>query len=213
MGKIGAAIADEEAKKESDRAAAEQERERREELAREALGVLRGIVERLFEKIQNQAPTVKKWQSNVELCVEVGQAKLRMVFQDWREPIPKEEFKKYGWDVILGATIVVEQDKPRYVRSSSLWYSDVQEGDGYRWREVSYFRNALYGPYPNVPCALDFKAAAEALSAVVGKTFLVAWGPHPIDDEEEHAFFDRWAMLLADACKGKLSRPRRFPLE
>jgi hypothetical protein len=39
-----------------------------------------------------------------------------------------------------------------------------------------------------------------------------AYGPFPIDAEDEGPFLERWLRLLAKAALGELRRPDKFPL-
>jgi hypothetical protein len=43
--------------------------------------------------------------------------------------------------------------------------------------------------------------------------YQLAFGPVPIDDENEDDFAERWAALLALASQGKLGHPRGLPLQ
>ena len=75
---------------------------------------------------------------------------------------------------------------------------------------MSYF--ALTGPASNQPFSLGLADAVKVGSPVISK-YQVAFGPHPIDDESQSEFRERWMTLLGLAAEGKLRHPRSLPLE
>jgi hypothetical protein len=80
----------------------------------------------------------------------------------------------------------------------------------YRWHEVSYWssRGNNYQPF----AISDFRNADIAASNVMGLVN-IAFGPHPIDDEQEDDFHGRWIWLLATAADGKIRYPRNLPIQ
>jgi eukaryotic-like serine/threonine-protein kinase len=187
--------------------------DRRKRLANDAKDVLRNIVEDLFDRIERAAPAASRTER--PLSIRLGDAVLSANIRDG--VVPADAFVRSRWDVIAAARIVVQQAKPRYEWSASLWYVRTEPKEDYRWQEASYFVNPLARSarerHPFAPFALteDFAHADEAAAPVIG-TYQFAWGPEPIDDENAEAFANRWAALLADAAQGNISYPRSLPL-
>jgi hypothetical protein len=41
---------------------------------------------------------------------------------------------------------------------------------------------------------------------------MIAYGPFPIDGEDEEKFIERWMGLVAKAAIGELTKPRSMPI-
>jgi serine/threonine-protein kinase len=205
--------------------AIQQEREAkqqaRENLAQEAIQILHNTIKGLFARILEVAPTAKRTGSwNRRLRVELDRASLEVKVLNGGRAIPESAFHQSGWDVIAGATICVNQGEstPIYRWGANLWYTDLGQGNEYRWWEVPYF---AVGPrlsqyYENykpfaLDVAVDFRDADLAASHVMNSISIAA-KPTPIDSEYFDDFCDRWADLLAEAYRGELRNPSSLPL-
>lgn len=213
MAEVGAKVAIAEAawerKEQQDRA----EAAARSRIAREGAKVLLEIVDRLFARIQEAAPTAKVGPSSIV----VGQGMLQVSLR--REGsqhsihgpfIHQGAFSQSKWDVVIGDTISVGQQQPQYSWGASLWYCKLPKTEEYRWYETSYFgvsREERMAPY-----ALTEIRDADLAAAPIMHAYQIAWGPNPLDDEDAREFCERWAALLALAAQGRLEHPRRLPL-
>lgn len=175
--------------------------------------MLQDIIEDLFDRVIRAAPTATR--ATGPLRVRLDDAELRVSILT--EAVPEGVFAQSKWDIVAGATIAVQQTKPPYDWSASLWYGRLKAGEDYRWHEVSYFVNPLArsarGRHEFAPFALteDIAHADEAAGPAIG-LYQFAWGPKPIDDENSEDFANRWAALLAEAAQGKITYPRMLPL-
>ncbi|MFX0203320.1 MAG: serine/threonine-protein kinase [Candidatus Hodarchaeota archaeon] len=213
LAEAGAIAAERAAEEEAKRNFAASIQEKRHRVASEAYKIFREIVDSLVERIVEFAPTAKvSNRTRPSLSVHIGGAILEVKSRS-SDALPENAFPKSGWDVILGATIQVSQEQPRpYKWGASLWYTNLGQGEEYRWWEVSY-----YAPLHRIeyqPFALENPTDAdEAVARGGGYAYSVASGPLPIDDENVDDFCDRWAGLLAKAYQGKLEHPRYLPLQ
>ena len=148
-----------------------------------------------------------------ELRAGLANGELRMQFPDPRMTIAEAAFPQSGWDVVLGGMILVRQkDRAPLEQSSSLWYASI-DGSEYRWWEVSYSATPFNRQSPPLPFSLvgSVEAADNAAlchvagAAIIGNgPFGIAYGPQPVDGEEQEAFMDHWLGLFVQAVKGKL---------
>lgn len=210
LAQAGAAVAERESEREAEQRRKARKRRKRRELAESALNILWNQAEELFNRIEETTPAAQqKRQGKLELGkgeVEISEMGIN--------PISEPDFENCGWDVVVGAIIAARQSDPDYIWSSSLWYSKRHENDEYRWREVSYFRNALSQKRRKfVPFFLDNPADADIAHANIMGEYQTAWGPSPIDDEDAEDFYDRWMDLLARASQGQLRRPSSLPID
>lgn len=211
LASAGASVARKQAEEEAMLSKESSERERRRDIAAQAEKIFKYIREELFRDICEVAPIAVK---EDEARVRLGSAVLVLRLIGETGGIAADAFPLSKWDVVLGAEIAVRQDSPRYVRSSSIWYSKLLADDEYRWREVSYFGSPfLSDRSPYEPHSLNDFELADQVAAAGMAEYLIAWGPQPIDDENLPDFKSRWAGLLAKAADGKLSHPRRLPLQ
>ena len=100
-----------------------------------------------------------------------------------------------------------------YRWSATLFFGRSEQDPNYRWREAAFWsfgrsRDGQDEPYALQPDDREFQVA---FSNVVGATN-VAYGPFPIDGEDEDVFQHRWLTLFTKAVTGELSRPDRMPI-
>ena len=120
-------------------------------------------------------------------------------------------FRHSKWDVVVGEEINLVQHPPPYRWCSSLWYCRLPGNTEFRWHEASYFatfRHETFAPYSLTGSIND----ADLAAAPITGGCQLAFGPLPIDDENEEDFIERWSALLALASEGKLGHPRGLPL-
>lgn len=205
-------IAQEESAAEAERRAREEARRIRKQATDEAISELRGILNRLFDEIVASSEMVKRSDRSVKL----GAAEL-----SYEQPIPIEEVvSQSGWDVLAGSTLRVGRRVDRqayhqpefYVFSATLAYAKIPGDTSYRWREVSFF-NWANGSVEHAPVALlpNSREFHLALSKVLSE-WQTAYGPIPIDGEDEDAFAERWIKLFTKAVSGRLNPPNSLPL-
>jgi serine/threonine-protein kinase len=210
----GAEAAAEEAEKEAKCQIIKAELDRRKRIASDAYHMLFEIREQFFKKICEVTPSANL-SGNI---IGIGQARLSMIriFTDDRF-VRCVAFPRSKWDVLAAGQIYLQQKKPEYEWSASLWYSQLPTDKKYRWREVSYFGNPLV-PKNRLqikfePFALkNIAHADEAASPVIG-CYQIAEPPKTIDDESFEDFCHRWSERLAKAVMGQLSCPRVLPLK
>ena len=78
--------------------------------------------------------------------------------------------------------------------------------------EMSYVRtDTPIGQMP-VQC-VQYRDADLAVAGTVMSSYGVAFGPEPIDDEDEEQFQQRWIHLFALAASGRLRHPAQFPVK
>jgi serine/threonine-protein kinase len=176
-------------------------------LAQQGFSTLKDTAEELGRRILTAAPLARVGLIP-NFSVSLGPAKLWI--RQAKDFISPDAFRQSSWDVVLGATVGVEQDNPRYIWSASLWYAKLPHETDYRWVEVSYFRAFSGDPY--APFALTEVRDADLAAGKGMHSCQIAWGPEAIDDENLDEFCGRWAALLARAVDGMLSRPRNLPL-
>jgi hypothetical protein len=119
---------------------------------------------------------------------------------------------------VLAKTIEVHQLTPRYLWSSSLLYCRLPTSQDYRWYEVSFmplFRATEMAPFSLLEetnnTRYRYHHADFALSTTM-HSYQAAFGPVPIDDENEESFIERWMTIFGAAAEGRLKHPSRLPL-
>jgi hypothetical protein len=146
--------------------------------------------------------------------ISLGTANLSIDFDKFFV-IEENQFKLSGWDVITGATIILEQNSPnRYKWGANLWYTNQKKFPEYRWVEVSYMTSPLlrtqekYQPYP----VTDIKKADLAASNIITE---IQFGSSPkfIDYEFIDNFCARWGDLFAKTALGQLRHPNSLPID
>jgi hypothetical protein len=219
LSKAGASAAERAAQEEAKAALERSRREKREQLAVEAHSILKAIAERLLNQIQHVAPTATMDHKEHGALIRLGDARLEMEYVSRKGALPENLFQYCRWDVIALATIKViqkvSQDIGHYEWGSSLWYTNLGSKEGFRWYEISYYDCSMRQPIREYePFELtDFSEADKAAAQNIYCRYPIAYGPEPIDDENEGDFCDRWAELLARAYNGALCHPPHLPLE
>lgn len=206
----GANVTRKQAEEEARRSQEESERERRIALAGEAKSLFNKIRKTLFENIIKAAPPVEV---ENESKLSLGEAILFMRLTGNTSGYDTNQCTDSEWDVVLGGEICVRQEDPPYIWCSSLWYSKLSPSDDYRWREVSYFGGGLSNKPSYEPYSLPNIADADRAAGRSAGAPQIAFGPHPIDDEDLSGFEERWASRFAEAVDGKLLKPRYLPLQ
>lgn len=231
-GQISKAAAEAEA---AAQAAATAERERQ-DIVREASSELDAIIKRLFSEIKAVSDEARIANNAIELglgsLVATGAVAAAHLLSS------KQNRTQEGaeWSVAAGATLSVRrakivrpqrsaQDIPifyagrempedlDYKWSASLFYGRSASDPNYRWREVAFWtlgrsRNRQHEP---LAIASDDPNFHVAFSNTMG-TMNIAYGPFPIDGEDEDAFQRRWLGLFAQAATGKLNHPGTLPV-
>jgi hypothetical protein len=205
----GAQIAEREQQADAQREAAQKVYEARVQLGRTAFETLFENLERLWGRIHTNAVSAQRTSSGGTFAVGLGGAVLGVNVARSGGVIEPGLFRHSGWDVVAMAMAYVNQARPEYQWSASLFYLRMKDQLEYRWYEVGYF--TPFGQARFEPRAeLDIKAADMAAFVMMGGTS-IAYGPWPIDDEQEEKFHSRWAWLLAQASKGELRHPATMP--
>lgn len=197
-------------------ARAQSEETKRQALAEVATQALLAIVQHFESLVQEAAPSAKfSRPRGILLQVDLGTATLEMAFLPTPTPIPKDAFRRSGWDVVAGASVAVAQAAPsRFIWSASLWFTDLGLPRGHRWWEVCYMGHPLSRSAPAYqPFAAQRVEDADAAVAPGMARIQLAAKPRPIDGEHIQDFCDRWAARLAEAFNGNLRYPSRLPLE
>jgi hypothetical protein len=178
-------------------------------LAESAFQTLAENAERLCGKIQSHAANVN-WSPdgarNAVQC-QIGHGILGVALNRDNYVAPGV-FPQSRWDVVAASRVVVMQEEPDCRWSASLWFAKIAGTTDYRWYEVMYYRLSPRGVCPIAEA--NFQEADLAYAPTEHSTG-IAFGPIPIDDEEEEEFHGRWIWLLAKAAKGELRPPSRMP--
>lgn len=213
-------VADREAREEAERQAAETLRRERDALFEDAKHEMIAIRDRLVRAIKDLSENVM-----IDRLQKLtfGHAILELTpepqkLEDWivsRHAREREPYSYSGWDVLSWSIIRVtcesgSTNQP-YTWSASLLFADCHNGDGYRWYEIAFWNLArsqqdepfgLQGHFDDIDLAVGN----------IAHTVNVAYGPYPIDGEDEKSFVDRWMGLVAKAAVGQLTRPRSMPV-
>jgi len=210
----GAQVAEAEQQRQAQIQKVNEERSARVQLARSAFEILAENIERLWGKVHASAPTAKRTSGRHSriFSMQLGEGVLAIEFIQADGAMASGQFPQSGWDVIAASELAITDTKTGFQWGASLWYSRIKEGQAYRWREIGYRqqfgRSVISEPF----ACKDFNDADLAASKVM-HTVALAYGPWPIDDEEEEAFHSRCAWLLARAAAGGLRQPRQLPIE
>lgn len=191
--------------------------QQRSELARSAFQVIDGLADGLSARIQLEAPTASCTRSPahfLEAHLAGGDIEI-FLLQDQSSMLPEDAFRSSEWDVIMGAGVAVWQKGHRPYRwEANLWFADIEGTGKYRWWEVAYMSLICERRDRNAPFAVERReleladeAAASGMSEIQ-----FAYDPVPSDGEDAAAFFERWCILLALACEGRLRRPSYLPI-
>jgi len=190
----------------------------REELARSGRTILGDVITNLRDRILREAPSAKQDNSPY---VTLGQAQISLPISknfDFLKTVPPDSFPQSKIDVLLARTLEVHQLLPRYVWSSSLLFCRFPSGQDYRWYEVGFMgtlRGTQMAPFSLLEETTNahyrYHHADFALSNTM-HSYQAAFGPTPIDDENEDSFIERWMVLFGAAAEGRLKHPSRLPL-
>jgi serine/threonine protein kinase len=208
------------AKEDAASAAQRSSEDSREGLARSGRSVLGQIMTNLRDRILHEAPSVTQDSS---AYVTFGKAQFSLPIArnfDYLKTIPPNSFPRSQIDVVLAKTIEIQQLTPRYVWGSSLLYCRFPKKQDYRWYEVSFMISPLSRATGPAPISLleetnnatsRYHHADLALSTTM-HSYQAAFGPIPIDDENEEIFIDRWMTVFGAGAEGRLKYPSRLPL-
>jgi serine/threonine-protein kinase len=210
-------VAEIEAREEAERQAADTFRHERNELFEDAKTEFLAIKDRLFSSIRDSSESVK---INHKGQLQFGKAKLDIKAPEMLdESIARlhsqggKPYQSTGWDVIGWSIITLTCygiDNCSYHWSASLLYADRKDVNGFRWYEVSFWRQFDMG---DVPFGLEgYQVDIDLALGNIIHTVNVAYGPFPIDGEDEAIFISRWTGLVAKAAIGQLTRPRGMPI-
>jgi len=217
-----------EADAEAKRLEAKQRNRERKALFNDASTILKGIYQRLLDEIRRSAETVRLDKAGLKF----GAA--RMVLDpepQWYDGFNKETrvtghrveevIVRSPWEIVSWSIIKVSSDYSRqsYTWSASLLFADKKDGSGYRWYEIGFFQFAgkqnLYSGSDHESAPFGLAANDRDLILALGSgmhSVGVAYGPFPIDGEDEGRFLERWIDLVARAAVGELRPPDMLPI-
>jgi serine/threonine-protein kinase len=181
----------------------------RNELFQNARTELRANLQRLINKIAAAVPDADMTGGPPGLKIRVGGALLEVRFGSDGAFAPGM-FPESGWDVLGNTTIAVGQERPEYVWGASLWYVKLKGDSDYRWYEASYW---AWNTNRHQPFALGPGRDADYAASSITHSVNFAFGPVPIDGEDEDEFHSRWATLFSMACQGRLRQPSSLPIQ
>lgn len=197
------------AENEAKTAAAIRMQEERRRLSKEGLAILEEQVKRLYSRIESNVPMGKRIHQNASRYMNCGNGTMEVEFYPADGFSYGSRVASTGWDVLAFALARVHQVKPDYVWGACLIYMRLSEGSDPRWYEIAFYDNAYAGTrHQNEPFGLAPREASDRY-----RSYGVAYGPQPIDDEHEGDFWHRWVWLLTEAMNGRLRRPSHFPIE
>ncbi len=205
-----------EAREEAERQAATTLYNERNALFKDAETELMAIKDRLFSKISDSSESVKINYKGLQF----GKAELGFMSKPARlvsSYVRGEKPYQYtGWDVLGWSIIDVtccSSQINSYTWSASLLFADRKDGNGFRWYEVSFWIHAQSRSRKNEPFGLKgYKADIDFALGNITHFVNVAYGPFPIDGEDEESFISRWTELVAKAAIGQLTRPSSMPI-
>ncbi len=216
------AVAAEEASVEAARTAAESKQREREDLFRDAKTDLIAIRDRFFDDICQQSESARV---DLRDTLVFGHARCRMEHepQALSDKVVKTHMRgntpyaATGWDVLGWATMQVEvagqHRSTGYCWAATLLFADQGGGEGFRWYEVGFY-GRLDRRNQHVPFALaGYEADVDQAIGPSLHTVEVAYGPLPIDGENEEEFLERWRCLVSRAATGSLREPRSLPID
>ena len=123
--------------------------------------------------------------------------------------------RQSGWDVIGYLEIAVERSPKQVVDyrwSATLVFASTPDDQTYRWREVSFFRTDGVPQADEPFCLFPGDDQFDIALSKVSGLFSVAYGPKPIDGEDEEEFSRRWSYILGKAATGILEKPNSLPI-
>lgn len=214
-------IAEKEAAEEAKRQSKQTIRLEREALFKDAEQELSRIKSRLFKCIKEQSESVNIKNRGV---LTLGKAGLDFskaesldsphisVANNGRAAYEDTGLDVLGWAEIAVACEIGTSSRA-YTWSASFLYVDRKDDNGFRWYEVAFWRMGQDKRGETAPFSLKGYEADMYLAMGNGMhTVNLAYGPSPIDGEDEEAFIDRWIGLVAKAAIGELTAPRTLPI-
>lgn len=218
---VGAVMAHEQARRETEDQKAKRAEIERRKLAREGVDALISMLKGLGDEIRAAAPVIQNIhvpyfagflgaRSPFKASLGAGSLSCSVNFPYVEEGV----FKGSGWNVVAGALIKVTQDSPGYPgRSANLWFMKMQGEESYRWWEVCYM--SFGGMAPRLePFGFEEQSGlrhADLAAAPIMHTYQCASRLVPIDGEYEEEFLQRWVSRFAQAAKNILGRPQSLP--
>src|SRR5206468_8148025 len=106
----------------------------RNQLADTGRKILGHILDRLFNRVLNEAPNAER----DRLAVTLGRGRLEASLAGAgghrrQSAAAAGLFRESKWDVVTAEEIVVHQEQPEYPWSASLWYCRMPNTTEYRW--------------------------------------------------------------------------------
>jgi serine/threonine-protein kinase len=205
------------AQEESAAAALRSKESARDSLAESGKATLVGIMSDLRKRILEDAPTCEQ-DGSPELTL--GSAQISLCTSFGRGTIPEGAFPNSKFDVVFACPFRIVQFSPTYRWESALLYCKMPGSEDYRWHEVSFMHSPLSRRQGMDPQSLlehvnDAPYRFYHADMAIGPgmhTYQVAFGPRPIDDEDEAEFIERWTTMFAVGAEGRLKYPSRLPL-
>jgi len=208
----GALVAAATEQAEAKNAAATRAKRDREQLHVDAQEMLAENIGRLWEKIHLTAPVAyRETPQKNPFCVKIrlGAAVLE-VGRVRGAVVAPGEFRNSNWDVVSSSTVSVMNGRTVfvYVWEVSLWYVKQSAASDFRWYEAGYFGlDQRLHPY-----SANGYREADFVASRINSGVNYAWGPKPIDGEDEADFHERYLWLFAKAAKGELRQPNSMPI-
>jgi len=213
-------VAEKEAKKEAERISIDTLRQERSELFEDAKNELLKIRTHFYSSIKDSSESVhidnngKLWFGEAEIKFKRTPEKLEE-YHTSNNDQGRKLYQHTNWDVLGWSMISVTCHNSQvgsYTWSASLLFTDRKDGNGFRWYEVSFW-NWSRSSRHDEPFALEgYNPDIDLALGNITHTISAAYGPSPIDGENEGDFISRWANLIAKAAIGKLNRPNNMPI-
>jgi serine/threonine-protein kinase len=204
---IDAKLVEEKHRQEAQQEAERQSREKRNQMALSAYGILWENIEHLWGKIHNQSEIATRNIRNDGVEIHFGGALFVFRHHNHGSAYEQKHLHHSGWDLLSWAEYHVYQSGAGLQWGASLFYAKQKVHEDYRWVEVPVF---MLGT--NAIVAIDrLELADYALSSL--QNFRIAYGPWIIDDEKEDEFHSRVVWLMTQAAKGELKMPRSLPFQ
>ena len=200
-------IAQKRAQEEARAAKERSEQQARDALVRDATTDVKSIFERLFETVA----TISDDATATVDTLRFGRAALR------RTRIEPSKFSTERTEVAAWCKVELRQDAGRHETSllpqftAMLAFMRTSDDPDFRWREMAFW-SWTQGPMEVFALDPSDQKFTFCFSNVTSSTSL-AYGPWPIDAEDEEAFQQRWLNLFAKAAVGQLQRPNGLPLK
>jgi len=202
---------------------AQTRRDRFSEMATEACDEFVNIRNRLFDLLLEEAPAAERV---TDVQISLGPGSLAIQKPKALTVDASKTSDKYGavsnvdygkLHVVAHSTLAIRNivakigynDPSEYIWRATAFCARLEDDGPFRWYEVGFWSfNQDVAPY-NLSCeSPDFYGAFSN----VGTNHNIAYGPLPIDGEDEESFFDRWILLFTIASKGRLLKPNGLPI-